>query len=393
MTPLIAFALLTQAPADFAPVWDKVASSIRTRYYARDTRKDEMEGLLKKYEPIAKAATDRRGFEDTVNRMIADFHDSHFDYLTDADQGYYLMDGLTHGDKAAEMPQVGAWFRRASDGYTVQMVLDGGEAAKAGLRPGDLVTQVDGEPFTPIDSLKSRAGKMAILTYRRGDREKTVSVNVMNTKAMAMFLNASRASSHVIERDGKKLGYFHLWTQASDDFRSALSAAVYGKLRDTDGFILDLRAGFGGRPEGFADPFFRPEATMEWKQTAGAKPRTEIFGYGRPLVVLIDRGSRSAKEILSFILKTSHRATLVGETTAGNVLGTFPLRISDWSYIEIPVVDVSVDHERLEGKGVASNVAVTPGFNPEGHDQILERGIEVLKEKIATRRPRPITSA
>lgn len=382
MAPLIALVLLSQTPTDFAPVWDKVASSIRTRYYARDTRKVEMDALLAKYEPIAKAAKDREAFDAALGDMIAEFHDSHFDYLTEDEQGYYLMDGLLRRDKAATMPQIGAWFRKGADGYTVQMVLEGGEAARVGLRPGDLVTQVDGAPFTPVASLKGKEGNMATLTYRRGAQETTVSVKVVPTGALAMFLDASRTSTQVIERDGKKLGYFHLWTQANDDFRNALSAAVYGKLRDTDGFILDLRSGFGGRPEGFADPFFRPEATMEWKSSGMAKGVSQLFGYGRPLVVLTDRGSRSAKEILSFILKSSGRATLVGETTAGNVLGTSPYRVNDWSYLEIPMVDVTVDHERLEGKGVSPNVAVEPGFDNAGKDRILERGIEVLRKKI-----------
>jgi carboxyl-terminal processing protease len=154
---------------------------------------------------------------------------------------------------------------------------------------------------------------------------------------------------------------------------------VYGPLRETDACILDLRDGFGGRPEGFADPFFRPEAKLEWKSPQLSY--TELFGYQKPLVVLINGGSRSAKEVLSHILKTSKRATLIGSTTAGNVLGTFPLPISDWAYLEIPMVDVITDGIRLEGKGVAPDIAVDQEFTAEGKDLYLQRAVEFLTQK------------
>ncbi|RYG41629.1 PDZ domain-containing protein [bacterium] len=376
----------TPAPAeDFAPDWGKIETSIRTRYYAREARKDEMNRLLAKYAPIVKAAADRKAFDAAVDAMIAEFRDSHFDFLTADEQGYYLMDSLLRREGAEEMPNVGAWFRRDGDGYTVQMVLEGGPAAKAGLRAGDLVTGVDGTPFSPVEALRERVGKTVPLTYRRGGVEATAPVTVAKTRALKMFLDASRESTRVIEQGGRKFGYFHLWTQANDDFKNALSAAIYGRLRETDGFILDLRGGFGGRPEGFADPFFRPDMDLAWK-TSPTGGYTQSFGYGRPLVVLIDRGSRSAKELLSFILQKSRRATLVGETTAGHVLGTSPARINDWSFIEIPMVDVAVQGVRLEGKGVSPDVRVSQTPSADGKDATVEKAVEILLKKVGAKR-------
>jgi carboxyl-terminal processing protease len=97
--------------------------------------------------------------------------------------------------------------------------------------------------------------------------------------------------------------------------------------------------------------------------------------------VLINGGSRSAKEILSFILKSSHRATLIGTTTAGNVLGTSPIRISDWAYLEIPVVDVSIDGVRLEKNGVQPDIMVPDGFDKAGKDVVIERAVQFLTRR------------
>src|SRR5262249_40606869 len=144
-------------------------------------------------------------------------------------------------------------------------------------------------------------------------------VDVSSAKGTNLFLEATRNSVKTIVFGGKKIGYIHLWTMINDDFRNALSNAVYGRLKDTSGLILDIRDRFGGRPEGFGDPFFRPEMNLEWKFSPSAGQK-QLFGYQRPLVVLINEGSRSAKEVFSQIIKKSHRATLVGTTTAGNVL-------------------------------------------------------------------------
>lgn len=347
------FVALLAPMEDLAPVWDKVETSIRRGYYAREKRHDEMERLLAKYAPAAKAATTRTEFDATVDTMIAEFRDSHFDFMTRDEQGYYMMDSLARGAAAEAMPQIGAWFRRAPDGYTVQMVLEGGAAEKAGLRPGDVVTAADGQPFSPIASLRNSVGKVVRLAYVRGNERKETGASVTQSTALKMFLDATLASVRTIEREGKRLGYLHLWTQASPAFSKALTDALKDRFKDTDAFILDLRAGFGGRPEGFSEPFAK-----------GA--------YEKPLAVVIDRGSRSAKELLSFQFQRSRRATLIGETTAGHVLGTRPLRINEWSYLEIPMMDITVAGVRLEGKGVSPDIEIPSGVDP------VERAVQIL---------------
>lgn len=374
---LILASSLAAGPDDFDSTWNSVASGIRTGFYARDREKAEIEALLTKYGPTAKAAKSHREFGRSVNQMIEEFKASHFAFLTDDDQGYYLMDSLVKGEKSPEMPEFGAWFAEGPNGYSVKMVLNGSEAAKAGLRKGDVVVSVDGEPFQPIASLRDRVGKTATLSIRRSSEDLTAKIKIEKEQCLDMFLEASKDSVKVFEKNGRKIGYFHLWTQANSSFRDALSNAVYGKLKETDAMILDLRDGFGGRPEGYADPFFRPDAWLDWK-TGNSTPIRQLFGYGRPLVVLINEGSRSAKEVLSDILKRSKRATLIGQRTAGNVLGTFPRRINDWSYLELPMVDVTVDGERLEGNGVVPDVTLPREFNDAGEDLDLSAALDRL---------------
>jgi carboxyl-terminal processing protease len=378
---VLAALTLIQSPqaTDFADAWRQTENSIRSRYYARVERKGQMDALLAKYGPLASKARDRNEFRDTVVRMIDEFGDSHFDFLTPSDQGFFTLGELVPGGKPKPMPHVGAWFTKSAEGYRVQMVMEGMAAQKAGLLVGDVVTTVDGKPFSPIDALKPLIGKEATFAYSRRGEVKSVKMQVEESEGMAMFLQASRNSGRIIESGGKRYGYFHLWTMARDEFRNALSSFVYGRAMQTDGFILDIRDGFGGRPEGYADPFFRPEAKLEWEIGGAVVP--QYFGYQKPLVLIINRGSRSAKEVLAFILKKSKRAVLVSEPTGGNVLGTSPLMLGDWAVVEIPMVDLSVDDVRLEGVGVDPDFLVLDSPTADGRDPFVERALEVLAMK------------
>lgn len=377
----LALTLLAPAQEDFAALFDKADGMIRRMYYARNSRQEEMEALLAKYKPVASSAKDRAGFTDAMDRMIDEFADSHFAFYPTHRQGYYGFDAIARGDKADEMPHVGAWFRpRPRDGgYTIHMVPEGLQADKAGLRKGDIVMTVDGRPFTPIESLASKVGQTVKLGVRRGSQPIEATVEVKRQNAIEMFLEASRKSARVIERDGKKFGYMRVWMLINDQFRNALHGQIAGRMRDTDGFILDLRDGFGGRPEGFADPFFRPDFELSWGQEPALM--RQRFGYSKPLVVLINEGSRSAKEVLSYILQKSGRATLVGRTTAGAVLGTTPLRLNEWSYLEIPIVDLAIGGVRLEDRGVDPDVAIPEEFDANGQDLMLEAALKTLESK------------
>ena len=196
----------------------------------------------------------------------------------------------------------------------------------------------------------------------------------------SVCLDATIASEHIITSGKHKIGYVHLWTQANEKFATTLASLVYNQLQNTDAMILDLRDGFGGRPEGYGDPFFRPQVELDWKSTQTTQH--ELFGYQRPLVVLIYGGSRSAKEVLSFIFKKSKRATLIGSNTAGNVLGTYPARVSDWAYLEVPIVEVYTDGVRLEGKGAAPDIAVDREMDENGKDLYIQTAVDFLSKKL-----------
>lgn len=363
------------AQDDYVDTWNKVERLISNNFYAKVERADELKRRLDEAAPKAKAAKSRQEFHDVVVNMADGFRDSHFDYLTTSQQGYYLFDSMAGGKEA--LPNIGAWFRSTKDGYTVQMVVEGSEAAKQGLRKGDLILKANGQPFGPVDSFRTTSP--VSLEYKRAGKVMQMTVQSKESPGIQMFVDGSRASGRVIEQGGKRIGYFHLWCMVNDDFRQALADAL-SRMLNTDAFILDLRDGFGGRPERFLDRFYLPGTVLDWK--VGNAKMHEVIGYDKPLVVLINEGSRSAKEVASEIIKSTKRGTLVGHPTAGHVLGTTPMRVNAWSYIEIPIATLLVNGTSLEDNPVQPDVMVGQEISEDGTDMILKKGLEVVMSKL-----------
>lgn len=384
---LLAAALLApaQPTPDFAQAWKTVDTAVRETYYDRVGRADMLAQVLAEFGPKASAAKSEAEFSQVVNTMFDRFGDSHFGFYTLADQGYYLIDGLHLDAGAPQLPTLGAWFVPAQVGWRVAMVFDGSAAAGAGLRVGDLVTHVGDQPFSPVESLRGQVGQLVELRVKRGDESLVVAVDVSVDSAKNVFLEATSKSARVIEHEGKKLGYLKLWATFDDDFAETLEAHLLGQAADTDGYLLDLRDGFGGRPDQVIDPFFRPEAELVWDLGADLPQVARPLGYTKPLVVLADGSTRSAKEVIAYVLKSSGRAVLVGRRTAGNVLGTFPVRVQDWGVLTVPRADLLVDGVRLEGFGVEPNYSVEPRVGPNGEDLVLERAKQVLVGTIELR--------
>lgn len=360
---------------DFAALYTNVERAIQTRYYGRTSRRDEMNTILSKYRNQAANAKDRKHFTTVVDEMIAAFDDSHFEFLPNHRQAYYAFDSIAREEAAEPMPHIGVWFTKTENGYRVKMLMEGSTADTAGLRHNDIITQIEGQPFTPIESLRPHLDKTAEITFLRNGKEYKTQVMPKAQSALDMFFEGTRNSARVETINGQKVGYVRIWTMVDRKFRDFLEFYVTrGAGKDTDAFVYDIRDGFGGRPEGYYEPFFAPELTLSWK--IGTLTTSQITGYQKPLVLLTNPGTRSAKEVVSQIFKTSKRATIVGGPSAGDVLGTTPYKVADWAYLEIPMVELTVDGQTLEKNPVLPDLPYGQEFSAEGEDLYLPKALE-----------------
>jgi carboxyl-terminal processing protease len=378
-------ASVPQAKSEFPQVYEEITVGIKQNYYARDQRRKFVDDALSKHRTKAAAAKTREEFSGVVNEMINEFGDSHFDFFPSTEQGYYLMENLV--EDPGRMPHIGMWFgdeeRICSfTGRKILMVMNGADGLKFGVRKGDyIVGMADGSRFEPIESLRGK-DKVEVRVARPGPQPllstKTLTLSVRTQSVAEMFLEAMEKSERIITSGKYKVGYVRLWALMKPEFREEFGRALKSEFKDTDALIVDLRDGFGGSPSYIAEMLGATVEDRYW----GRKTKKL---YSRHVVVLTNGGTRSAKEMVAYYLKEGKRAFVIGQRTAGHVLGARPIRVSDWAMLEVPASDVTAGPDRLEKIGVAPHLEIADGIL-DGKDLILDRALQHLREYLEKER-------
>ena len=105
--------------------------------------------------------------------------------------------------------------------------------------------------------------------------------------------------------------------------------------------------------------------------------------WRKPVVLLVDGGTRSGKEILAFAFQEYGIGPVVGSVTAGAVVGGSPFLLSDGSLLFLATMDSTVNGTRLEGIGVTPDVEVKLDLPyAAGADPQLESAVNILLETI-----------
>ena len=206
----------------------------------------------------------------------------------------------------------------------VVFVMDGGAADKAGVVAGDIITSIGQQDLrgqnlqSAIDSLRGEAGSEVEVTFEHKNGE------VSNFKLVRDFVNVASVFSRPVDRD---YGYFqitHFTRKSADELLEQIKYMQSNREEPLKGIVLDIRNNPGGvlKPavtiaDGFLDDglivYTRGRAANQLEYTA--KPGQWLEDI--PMVVLVDRSSASASEVLAGALQDHGRALIVGEKTFG----------------------------------------------------------------------------
>ena len=376
-----------QSSSNYEKQFNQVWETVRDRFYDKNIHGLDWKKIGDTYRAQLPQVKSKEEFQDLINRMLDELHASHTTYITDNDVEFYMLPAVIGQDmQGHKVEHIGIMGHQAAKEFIVAGVLDGGPAQKAGIQSGDHLLTADGQPFSSAGSFKDKEGKsVEVVLKREGEAAvRTISVTPVKQNVLRAFLNATETSARVIETGGKKIGYVHLWTMANDAFKRTLDGLVVGKLHDTDGLILDLRDGYGGTPFGYTDVFFRPDVAWE-QHVHGQPPNVSHTGYGKPVVVLINGGTRSAKEFFTYQMKTAHRAVVVGTKTAGAFLGAGGFEIGKDGLLELAVVGLRVDGNLLEVNGVTPDIEVPANATYSERDKQMAVATQKVLELISRR--------
>ena len=197
-------------------------------------------------------------------------------------------------------------------------------AWKAGLKPGDIILEIDGKPvekmslIQAVKLMRGKPGTKVTLTIWRKGLEKPFKVSIVRD-----IIKIKSVKTKVL--DNGNIGYIRL-TQFQEnsaaDFRKALE-----KFKDKKGIIIDLRNNPGGlltTAVDIADMLLPKGKLIVYTKGRISSSREKFYSESNPVipkdipvVVLVNKGSASASEILTGALRDNNRALAVGETTFG----------------------------------------------------------------------------
>jgi len=201
----------------------------------------------------------------------------------------------------------------------------GTPAYKAGIHPGDIISAVDGKPTDNMstsdvaDLLKGPKGTTVHITVLREGSDKALDFAIVRDEIPRYSVDL-----HFMVRPG--IGYMHV--SGFNETTEHEVADALDQMGDLKGLILDLRQNPGGllsEGVGVADKFLHKGALIVSHHGRSSPEKRYVASHGNggkeyPLVVLVNRGTASAAEIVAGAIQDHDRGLIAGEITFGKGL-------------------------------------------------------------------------
>ena len=215
--------------------------------------------------------------------------------------------------------------------------MEGTPSYRAGIRPGDVIVSVDGKSTANLDStavagmLKGPKGTHVAVTMDREGSAKPLVFDLVRDEIPRYSVDLA----FMIKPD---IGYMHV-TQFMETTSREVGEALdrFEKQGDLHGLVIDLRANPGGllnEAVNMSDKFLDKGQIVVSQKGRAFPDQVYRAAHGEqgpkfPIVVLVNRNTASAAEIVSGALQDHDRALIVGETTFGKGLVQTVFQITD----------------------------------------------------------------
>lgn len=267
---------------------------------------------------------------------------------------------------------------------------------RAGIRAGDKIIKIEGEEYTgeqmdlAVKTMRGEPGTEVTITIRRLSSERPPE---------EFDLTITREIINIISAQGEmlndRMGYISISSFDENTDRYFTEALRQVKADGAEGIVLDLRNNPGGLLDtvlNIADDLL-PEGNLLITKTKSGQEVVETSNRNMdaiPMVVLINKGSASASEILAGALQDYERAPIIGETSFGKGIVQRIIPLDDGSGIKLTVSEYYTPKERkIHEIGVVPDIEVPwehedPTFGPAvlAQDVQLQRAMDELEVQI-----------
>jgi len=360
---------------DWGALGDEIAKIVRERFFDRK----RAEAWMQRHASYGRQAKNVEDFKRLTKEALATLKASHTGYYIPSDARYYglaAIFGESLENAPAEWDSPGCDFTR--DGVVRHVFFPEAPGSESELRRGDKVLRADGEPFHPVDSFRDRANRLVALAVQRKADSPPITVPIMPRRINAKheWLASQRTRSKVVSHANKRIAYAPMFSCAGDEHRELLDWFIRSRQQEADALILDFRDGFGGCSPDFLNFLFHAPPVIDQTYSSGSSFRHDTQ-WRKPIVLLINEGTTSGKEMVAFSVKKHRLGALVGKKTAGAVLAGTCYLLSNRALLCLAVADVLVDGVRLEGRGVEPDVDVPDELLfATGTDRQLEKALD-----------------
>ncbi len=321
--------------------------------------------------------------EAALNGLMAGLGDPYSFYM---DPATFEM---ANRDLEGEFEGIGAIVQQDEESGALVIVdtLPGSPAATAGLRSGDAIVQVDGVDVTAmpqariIGIIRGPEGTTVELGIRREGEDALLIISIVRAR-----ITFSSVEARVLEGDLVYVRLLQFGEDTAEQLRQHLQAL---DAEDRAGLILDMR----GNPGGFlttavdvASEFLAEGVIL----TERLRDREQVYRASGvasaptvPMVVLVDRGSASASELVAAALQDHERATIIGTQTFGKGSVQTWRELSNGGGIRVTIAWwYTPDGNTIHEVGVTPDIVVEQPADDLKRDAQLETAIDFLRRQV-----------
>lgn len=383
---LLPFTLPTQTPGVTQPV---AGSPIPTDPMTPDPTGEAFAPLWEAWRLLHEEFVDQP-LDDTllvqgaIRGMLEATGDKHTSYMNPEEYRMQMS------DFAGELEGIGAYVDTSGEYVAIVSPLPGSPAEAAGLLPGDKIVKVDGEDVTGLDGFKvifkvrGPAGSTVHLTIQREGQADPLEFDIVRAK-----ITIPSVESRMLDGGIAYVKINEFGDNTAGDLDEQLRALM---SQDPRGLILDLRNNPGGWLNAAIDVAseFIPNGLIAIERYGdGRETPFDAEGGGRatevPMVVLINKGSASASEIVAGAIQDHGRGLLLGETSYGKGSVQNLHELSDGNgAIRVTVADwLTPDRRHITGQGLTPNrvVEMTDEDRAAERDPQLDAAAEFLRNQ------------